>query len=256
MFVGDDYISDEIIYENSLEEEYSYYKDIIENNKRNEQNLDWLYEENDEEWRDIEGFEGLYRVSNTGKIKALERLVENNGGMQHKHERILKENYGSRGLVVLCKDGKTYPMLSHRIVAKAFIPNPENKPEVDHIDTNFHNNNANNLKWVTHKENSNNELTKMHISQSKMGHEYWGRPLTDEEKMKISIAHKGMKFSEEHKKKLSESHKGIMPPKSAVENARKANLGKHRSEETKEKIRQSRIRSNIIKKGGEYNDNI
>lgn len=160
-------------------------------------------------WKDIAGFEGLYQVSNLGQVKALERLVTNNGGSQHKHEKILKQNrtVNARCVVVLCKDGKTYSWMVHRLVADAFIPNPENKPVVDHIDTNPFNNKVENLRWVTQKENCNNPLTKKHNSEAKMGHPYWGRNHTDKEKEKISNGLKGRTFSEKHRKKLSEAAK-------------------------------------------------
>lgn len=143
-----------------------------------------------EVWKTIEGFEGFYEVSNLGRIKALERLVENNGGMQKKHEKILKENRSNgHSMVVLCRDKKTYPRLVHRLVAQAFIPNPENKPVVDHIDTNAFNNRVENLRWVTQQENCMNPLTREHNSKSKMG-------------LKL-----GIHLSEEHKRKISDGLK-------------------------------------------------
>ena len=157
-----------------------------------------------EEWKAVVGYEGLYEVSNTGKVKALERLVMNNGGLQHKHERILKPNFHktNRGAVILCKEGKTHSITVYRLVAQAFIPNPENKPCIDHIDTDIRNNHVNNLRWCTQKENCNNPLTRKHGSQAKMGHPYWGRPLTLEERKKISDKLTGRPLSEEHKAKL------------------------------------------------------
>lgn len=198
-------------------------------------------------WKDIVGFEGLYQVSNYGRIKSLCRLIKNNGGMQRRHERILKQNIsnGRYYIVVLCKDGKTYPKLVHRLVAEAYIPNIDNKPVVDHIDTNVKNNCANNLRWVTTKENCLNPLTKEKNSNSKKGHPYYGRNLTEEERAKIRKALTGIKLSDEHKKKLSESHKSSKKSlESSMNNlvkARQTNIGKKRTEDTKNKIREKMI---------------
>ena len=191
-------------------------------------------------WKNVEGFEGLYEVSNLGRVKALDRYVLNNGGLQHKKERILKQRINKKKhcTVVLCKDGKTYPKLVHRLVAIAFIPNPDNKPIIDHIDTDPTNNRVDNLRWVTQQENALNPLTRKHISESKMGHEYWGRPLTDEEKKKISEAHKGKTLSESHKKALSKAHKGKKLSKAHRQAVSEAKKGHPTSEETKQKIRE------------------
>ena len=196
-----------------------------------------------ETWKAIKGFEGLYEVSNFGRVKSLERYVENNGGLQKRHEKVLKQSYTSRHLsVVLCKDGKTYPRLVHRLVAIAFIPNPDKKPVVDHIDTNPANNNVNNLRWVTVQENCLNPLTRINNSESKKGHPYYGRPLTDEEKLKISRALNGRTLSEDHKNALSKAHKNSKKAKQTslenIKKARDANIGRKTSEETKDKIRQ------------------
>lgn len=158
-----------------------------------------------EQWKEIKGFEGLYEVSNTGKVKALERKVMNNGGLQKRHEKILKPSKSKYYLsVVLCKDGKTYPKTIHRLVAEAFISNPENKPVVDHIDANTENNCVDNLRWVTQKENCLNPITRKNNSLSKMGHKGYLTHHTEESKKKMSEKAKGRKLTEEQKKHLNE----------------------------------------------------
>ena len=170
----------------------------------------------EEIWKDIDGFEGLYQISNLGRVKSLKRkVITKNGHYQGYNEKILKLSKTNR-CVLLCKNGKIFPKLVHRLVAQAFIPNPENKPCVDHIDTDMKNNNVNNLRWVTQKENCLNPLTRKHNSLSKMGHKCYLKHHSKETREKLSILKKGKKLSEEHKRKLSEAHKRIRKEKQIV----------------------------------------
>lgn len=120
-------------------------------------------------WKKVVGYEGIYEVSNMGRIKRLQKLVETvskdmrEGGRaqgEYKHsrllpDRILKGIYSDKGYLTvgLTKDGKSKKVKIHRVVAIAFIVNPENKPEVNHLDGNKQNNRLDNLEWVTGEEN-------------------------------------------------------------------------------------------------------
>ena len=102
-----------------------------------------------EEWRDIEGYEGLYQVSNLGRVKSL--------NYNHtKSEKILKSSIEGRGYktVTLYKNGiqKTYKI--HKLVAQHFIPNPDNLMCINHKDENKLNNNVENLEWCTTRYNN------------------------------------------------------------------------------------------------------
>lgn len=112
-------------------------------------------------WRPVRDFEGIYEVSNLGRIKSLNYR-------NSKKEQILKpmwrrcDNYLR---IALSKKGKKEYRYLHRIVAEAFIPNPYNFPEVNHIDTNPRNCNVKNLHWCTHEQNVNHYLTRLHRSK-------------------------------------------------------------------------------------------
>lgn len=111
-----------------------------------------------EEWRPIKDFEGLYEVSNLGEVRSLGRCVKaNKSGTRFVKDRILSKGNSRNGYlsVVLSKDGKHHCVSVHRLVALAFIQNPNNYREVNHKDENKHNNRVENLEWCDRVYNAN-----------------------------------------------------------------------------------------------------
>ena len=150
----------------------------------------------EEIWKDIKGYEGLYQVSNFGRVKTLPRIIRNSSnGRYYTKEKILKLGKQTTGYLYVClyKNNTHKTHRIHRLVAEAFIANPENKLQVNHIDGNKTNNHVSNLEWVTRKEN--------------MKHAY---------KIGLTRGYKGHKHSKLTKDKWSEKRKGSNNP-----NARK-----------------------------------
>ena len=152
-----------------------------------------------EEWRDVVGYEGLYMVSNCGRVKSLKF---SNG----KREKIMKLSDRGNGYlrVSLSKDGESKHYNVHRLVAIAFIPNPDNLPYVNHKDECKTNNNVDNLEWCTVEYNNTYGTAK-----ERQAEKLRGRPCSEEAKKKQSEKMKGRHYhTEESKKRISEKNKG------------------------------------------------
>lgn len=126
----------------------------------------------EEIWKDIEGYEGLYEVSSNGRVRSHDRLIDRTGVGQGAYVlkgRVLKLRSDRDGyiLVTLSSDGIARTFKVHRLVAQAFIPNPENLSQVDHDDGRRANNRVINLKWSTVR---NNLLARRSVRVNASGH--------------------------------------------------------------------------------------
>lgn len=131
-----------------------------------------------EEFRDIENFEGLYQISNYGRVKSLERFKRNHTKVQKVEEQILKSHLNNRGYyyAMLNKEGEQNHKTIHRLIAQAFIPNPNNLPCINHIDGNKLNNSLDNMEFCTYSHN-NKEAYRLGLKKSaitgRLGYDNW-----------------------------------------------------------------------------------
>lgn len=142
----------------------------------------------EEIWKDVVGYEGYYQVSNLGRVRSLDRIASNGRKIKGKilSTKVNTPPYYPR--VSLSVNGKMKLVQVHRLVAQAFVynPDPEHKTQVGHKDESRTNNRGDNLEWVTPKENSNMPLHRERVSKANEG-----KVLSAETKSKISLSQKG-----------------------------------------------------------------
>lgn len=182
-------------------------------------------------WKDIKDYEGLYQVSNYGRVRSLDRC-DNMGRFMDGHILSIGDNGNGYKHVGLSKNGLQKTEYVHRLVAKSFIPNPNNLPQVNHKDENPNNNCVDNLEWCTNKYNNNYGNHKVRLSES----------------------HTGKKLTEEHKKNIGKASKERWQDKEYREKVITAKIGLKHSEETKRKMSESaKKKVRCIETGEEFN---
>ena len=195
-------------------------------------------------------YEGLYKVSNLGRILSLNYKNTGKAKLMTPVER--KDGYFQVGL---SKNGEYKKRLVHRLIAETFLPNPENKPCINHkiegekgkkINMVIFNEDGSvdeertTIEWATYEENNNYATRNERISKAHKGEKnhFFGKHLSEEHKRKLSKAKKGKHLSEEHKRKLSEAQKG----------EKNHNYGKQLSDETRKKMSEAAKRREMLKK--------
>ena len=155
-------------------------------------------------WKDIEEYENIYQVSNLGRVKSLRRITSNNHIVNEKIRKLTIDKDGYC-VVSLWINGKSKQHFVHRLVAQAFIPNPDNKPYIDHINTDKTDNRVENLRWATQKENANNPISRTKFLENRFKVEGTKR-ISPYKPSKEAIA----KMTEKHKKPIGMYKDGIL----------------------------------------------
>ncbi|MBC7383026.1 MAG: HNH endonuclease [Bacteroidia bacterium] len=171
---------------------------------------------NNEIWKSVVGFEGIYEVSSHGRIRSLDRQITDGRtekGIRLRKGVLLRQGKAIYINVALSKNKVKTTYLTHRIVATAFLSNIENKPCVNHKDSNKHNNNVSNLEWCTQSENITHSF-----SDGKRVPYWTGKKRDDKTMLALLNSVKGIpskkigtKLSQETKNKISNTLKGNIP---------------------------------------------
>ena len=184
-------------------------------------------------WKPVRDFEDLYEVSNLARVRSTEitqERISKNGCFYIYHRRMKLLSYFTTNngyiAVHLYKDSKLFNKSLHRLVAEAFVPNPDNLPEINHKDENKANNLPSNLEWCNRSYNINYGTGRIRAA-AKMR----GKTISEEHKKKISIANSGANNGMYGKPSWNKGQKGLQTA---------WNKGVPRSEETKRKISETK----------------
>ena len=156
----------------------------------------------EEIWRPVVGYEGLYEVSNTGIVRSLDRYDNRNCFRKGKVISLLKKGEYGYIQVNLCYNGKLYKKYVHRLVAQAFLPNPDNLPEVNHKDEDKTNNSVDNLEWCDRSYNLKYGTARIRERDTKIKNGYWTGLSNEEYRKEYS-----KNYYQKNKDRICEQHK-------------------------------------------------
>lgn len=164
-----------------------------------------------EQWKDVEGYENIYQISNLGNARSLPRIIEHQrvGGNTHRQRvkgRLLVLQLNSKGYYRVNMGGKL--VLVHRLVAKHFIYNPNNHPQVNHKDGDKLNNKVDNLEWMNNSENQKHGRS-LGLIRTTKGEERENSILTEDD-VRWILAHAEIKHPEFNYKKIAKKY-GVCP---------------------------------------------
>lgn len=162
----------------------------------------------EEIWRPVVGYEGLYEVSSYGRVRSLDRYDSMNRFLRGRILRLFTDGLGYLS-AHLSSNGKVKSFLVHRLVAQAFIPNPDNLPQVNHIDENPSNDNVDNLEWCDGKYNVNYGTRIDRIRDTAIKNGSWSGLSKEEYQKKWYQENKEKKkrYYQENKERISERQK-------------------------------------------------
>lgn len=148
----------------------------------------------DEEWRDVIGYESNYQVSSFGQVRSKPR--------QKRPGRILKPNEQRYLCVSLSQNNAIRTRTVHSLVAEAFLPNPDNLPEIDHVDRNKHNNVVSNLRWVSKSQNQQNRGMPKHNTSGEQYIQVQYRVCGKKDGVQIQKAFKTLEEAHEYRQQI------------------------------------------------------
>ena len=179
-----------------------------------------------EEWRPIEGYEGLYEVSSYGRVRSLDKYVKSGyGSYRLRKGKILSPGIRPDGYLVVSLQYKMFRV--HRLVAQAFILNPDNLPQVNHKDENKANNRVDNLEWCDSKYNNNYGTARIRAKETAIKNGYF-TGLSKKEYMK--------KYNQDNKDKIKDNVRSYYQNHKKEYNERKKEYRRKKKEQIQNNV--------------------